>query len=276
MRSLAVFMYHHINWHRGDLVTLTPEDFEHHLRFIRRAKIESIFLDTAVEMLQRKRPWRKPSVVLTFDDGHLDNWVYAFPLLRKYEVKATIFIVTAWVTEGERRGNSDGPPERIPPIPLHREVQREAGRGNGAVALRWSEIQAMEESGWVDIQSHGHFHHDYFEGQENDWRLRGDQREALERDLKISKDQIERKLQKKCRFLSWPWGKFDRQAIDLAKSLGFEAMVSTQKGVNPPGADVTAIKRVVAKSGRRWFPTRFRIYSNRALGEIYRRISGRI
>lgn len=258
-------------------MTLSPKDFENHLRFIKNAQIDSIFMDAAVELLQQKRPWKRPSVVLTFDDGHLDNWVYAFPLLRKYEVRATIFIVTSWVSEGERRGNSEGPEEQIPPIPFHREVKREAARGNVTLALRWSEIEAMEASGWVDIQSHSHFHHDYFEREEKGWRLPLDQKEALERDLAISKDQIERRLNKKCRFLSWPWGKFDAQAIDLAKSLGFEAMVTTQKGVNPPGADVTAIKRVTAKSGgSRWFPTRFWIYSNRALGEIYGRISGRI
>lgn len=277
MRSLPVFMYHHINRHRGDLVTLTPEDFENHLRVLREMKVEMLFLEEVIQILQKEKKLSKPSVALTFDDGHLDNWVYAFPLLKKYQAKATIFVITSWMAEGELRGNSDGPKEGIPEIPLHREVKRKACGGNGSVALRWAEVKAMEESGRVDIQSHTHLHRDYFSGEDQSWHLRPDQKDELARDLGLSKELIEKKLHKKCGFLSWPWGKFDREAIELAKSLGFEGMVTTKKGVNYPGSEVSAIKRVVAKSGNPgWFRSRLRIYSHRALGEVYSRISGRI
>ena len=100
MMSLPVFMYHHINWHRGDTVTLTPEDFENHLRFLSEKGIQSVFLDEVVEYLRGKRKLSRPPVALTFDDGYLDNWIYAFPLLKKYRTKATIFVITSWMTDG--------------------------------------------------------------------------------------------------------------------------------------------------------------------------------
>ena len=31
-------------------------------------------------------------IVLTFDDGYLDNWVFAYPLLEKYNLRGTIFV----------------------------------------------------------------------------------------------------------------------------------------------------------------------------------------
>ena len=37
------------------------------------------------------------AIGLTFDDGYLDNWVFAFPLLKKYGMKATVFMATDFV-----------------------------------------------------------------------------------------------------------------------------------------------------------------------------------
>jgi len=277
MKSLPVFMYHHINRHRGDLVTLSPEDFENHLRFLKEGGIETFFLDEAVRILEGQKDLSRPAVVLTFDDGHLDNWVYAFPLLKKYRAKATIFVVTSWMGDGEKRENTDGPPEKVPSIPTHREVKRQAEKGSDTVALRWAEAKVMEEGGLVDIQSHTHFHNDYFAGKERDWHLDGNRKNEMILDLKQSKELIEQRLGKRCRFLSWPWGKYDHEAIAAAKSIGFEAMVTTEKGVNFPGSDITEIKRVVAKSGDpRWFRRRVQIYSHRALGQIYSRVAGKI
>ena len=129
MRSVPVFMYHHINRYAGDLVTLTPEGFENHLRFLSEKGLQTIFLDELLEFLRGEKRFTRPAVALTFDDGHLDNWVYAFPLLKKYGVKATIFVVTSWMTEGapagamgsRRRAGTGFAPDPQPP----------GGQGNG-------------------------------------------------------------------------------------------------------------------------------------------------
>jgi len=59
--------------------------------------------------------------------------------------------------------------------------------------------------------------------------------------------------------------------------MGFEAAVTTEKGVNYPGSDEMAIKRIVAKSGATgWFSRRLKIYSRRALGILYSHVAGKI
>ena len=278
MRAIPVFMYHHINWHAGDLVTLTPEDFENHLRVLSRRNFRTLFLDELVHLLRRKEPPTQPSVSLTFDDGHLDNWVYAFPLLQKYRMKATIFVVTSWMGEGEKRTpatpGSQGNPS---PVPRHGEAKKRAAAGDLSVGLSWEEGRAMEASGLVDIQSHTHLHRDYFLPGKKISQLDPTQKDLLTEDLSRSQELIGERLGKRCRYLSWPWGKYDSGAVSLAKELGFEAMVTTEKGVNFPGSDETAIKRIVAKSGDEgWFSTRLTIYSHRALGYVYSRIAGKI
>jgi peptidoglycan/xylan/chitin deacetylase (PgdA/CDA1 family) len=145
------------------------------------------------------------------------------------------------------------------------------------VALNWKEARALEASGLVDIQSHTHFHRDYFLTGRGGPRLDPAARNIMQDDLGRSKDLIEKRLRKKCRYLCWPWGKYDLEALSLAKELGFEATVSTEKGVNFPGSNEMMIKRIVAKSGDKgWFSKRLSIYSHRGMGQIYSRIAGKI
>ena len=270
-------MYHHINWHEGDLVTLTPKDFENHLRFLARQKVQTLFVDELVSWLQKREKITRPAAALTFDDGYLDNWVYAFPLLKKYQSKATIFIVTSWISEGDQRKAWMGKAEdALPPIPTHQEGLRRISQGDYSPGLHWAEAQEMIHSGLVDIQSHTHFHHDYFIGR-NRPQLDPAQRDLLVDDLARSQELLEQKLGQKCRYLSWPWGRYDGEAVALAQGLGFEALATTDKGVNYPGSNPMAIKRIVTKSGKdHWFPRRWRIYSHRFLGQLYSRVVGRI
>jgi len=279
MRSLPVFMYHHINWHLGDLVTLTPEDFENHLRVLAEKGIQPLFLNEVIEYLRGEKGLSRPAVALTFDDGHLDNWVYAFPLLKKYGAKATIFVITSWMTDGEKRNHwlgGDGV-HSLPAIPTHQGSKEKAARGDFSAGLRWEEAQTMQASGLVDIQSHTHWHRDYFLMEKKIPRLNPERRSLLVEDLARSKELIEKRLGKKCQFLAWPWGKYDSEAVALAKKLGYEAMVTTEKGVNFPGSSEMTIKRIVAKSGDvSWFSRRLKIYSHRAIGQIYSRVAGKI
>ena len=278
MKAIPVFMYHHINRHAGDLVTLTPEDFENHLRVLKDRGFQTLFLDELVRLLKGKELSSEPSVALTFDDGHLDNWVYAFPLLEKYQMKATIFLITSWMGEGVKRPRwNPNRQENLPEIPRHKEIKKRVGSGDLSVALNWEEARAMEAGGLVDIQSHTHFHRDYFLPEGKMLRLDPAQRILMKEDLARSKESIEGRLGKRCRYLSWPWGKYDSEALSLAKESGFEATVTTEKGVNFPGSNEMTIKRIVAKCGDKgWFSKRLSIYSHKAVGRLYSHIAGKI
>jgi peptidoglycan/xylan/chitin deacetylase (PgdA/CDA1 family) len=280
MNAIPVFMYHHINEHTEDLVTLSPRDFENHLQVLAANGVQTLFLDELVDFLKGKREFSRPAVALTFDDGHLDNWVYAFPLLKKYQMKATIFVITSWMGNEPRRKYWEGvkaQDQGLPEIPHHKEVKKRTQEGDLSVALQWEEARAMEASGLVDIQSHTHFHREYFRELEKKTRLDPTKKEELVDDLKLSKDRIETHVGKRCRFLAWPWGKFDEEAVTLASQVGYEGIVTTEKGVNLPGTNPLTIKRVVAKSGDPgWFSTRIWIYSHPRIGRLYSRIVGKI
>jgi peptidoglycan/xylan/chitin deacetylase (PgdA/CDA1 family) len=165
----------------------------------------------------------------------------------------------------------------IPQIPHHKEVKKRATGGDLSVALQWEEAVEMEASGLIDIQSHTHFHRQYFHEREKKIFLDPGKKEELLDDLKKSKERIEAQLRKKCRFLAWPWGKHNEEAVALATQVGYEGILTTEKGVNFPGSDPFSIKRIVAKSGDPgWFSTRIWIYSHPMVGSFYSRVVGKI
>ena len=86
--KLRILMYHGIS-----PFGLQPETFERHLRYLRE-RFECVWASQIPEILDGDRDWRKPPLVLTFDDGLRNNLTYAAPLLESYDVKATFYIVS--------------------------------------------------------------------------------------------------------------------------------------------------------------------------------------
>jgi len=89
-----VLMYHRVAAPESDIweIAVSPENFEQHLQVLRKTK-NVIPLKDLVEDV-RNGKIRKNSVAITFDDGYVDNFLVARPLLEKYELPATFFIAS--------------------------------------------------------------------------------------------------------------------------------------------------------------------------------------
>jgi peptidoglycan/xylan/chitin deacetylase (PgdA/CDA1 family) len=158
---VPVYMFHSIT----DRSSKTPygrlstpiETFEGMLLYLLRHKFNTITLDTLYRYLSTGEPRPPKSIVITFDDGYLDNWVNAFPILKKYGMKATIFVVPEFVD----------PVVDIRPTLLdvwQRKVH--VAELSGVGFLSWNEMREMEHSGLIDIQSHSLSHTNHFQGDE--------------------------------------------------------------------------------------------------------------
>lgn len=96
-KPVVILLYHRVNYLNRDLfnINVTPDNFERHIRILKNHYNVITFNDL------KRNDIKKPSVIITFDDGYYDNYKYAFPILKKYQVPATIFITSGGVDTGK-------------------------------------------------------------------------------------------------------------------------------------------------------------------------------
>ena len=141
-------------------------------------------------------PLPEKAVMLTFDDGYADNYDLLFPLLREYNAKAVISLVTKWVDDEY-----------------------------ATYFLNWDQCREMHASGLVEFGSHSHDLH------ENgiialDSETEEDYAARVLPDLQNSIDLIEANLGVKPCFFAYPHGRIEALANDFVHS-NFSMTVST-------------------------------------------------
>ena len=257
MKALPVLMYHHVSPAPG-LVTLSPENFRDQIAALAAAGWRSIGC-TELENFLAGQPLPEKSVMLSFDDGYLDNFIHAHPVLREFGMKAVLFVVTGWIGDGAARAVAD--------CPDHRECKRRIAAGDtDSVMLRWSEIEQMRAAGTFEIHSHTHSHTRWDQSiADPAQRLL-----ALEADLLASRQILTARLGIDDRHLCWPQGYFDSHFQQVAKSAGFTHLYTTEPGVVRRDLDLTRIPRLVVKDKpAAWFGQRMALYGQPLLSALY-------
>jgi peptidoglycan/xylan/chitin deacetylase (PgdA/CDA1 family) len=96
--GLPILMYHQVHPTRADLLTVTVAQLEQQFAFLQQAGYQPISFQELLAHLDGSGPGLPPCpVLLTFDDGYQNNADYLFPLLEKYNFKATIFLPTQYL-----------------------------------------------------------------------------------------------------------------------------------------------------------------------------------
>ncbi|MFQ5768308.1 MAG: polysaccharide deacetylase family protein [Acidobacteriota bacterium] len=143
--EIPVFTFHGVD----------PEQFEAQCLHLAENGYRTLTSAEFESVLSGRTRLQRSSVLLTFDDGLKEVWTVAFPLLRRYGLKATCFLIPGLIPAGEP-----------PPRPNLAHAWREdrpvseilAGRPGEPPVATWPEIRIMHESGVVDFQSHTMYH----------------------------------------------------------------------------------------------------------------------
>jgi peptidoglycan/xylan/chitin deacetylase (PgdA/CDA1 family) len=124
---VPILMYHSID--NNDNVTklsVSPKSFARQMEFLSKNNYNVVPLEKVVSYIKKKEKPPQKTIAITLDDGFYNNYQYAYPVLKKYNMPATIFIIV------NRVGNPG--------------------------FLNWEEIKEMADSGIVEIGSHTKVH----------------------------------------------------------------------------------------------------------------------
>lgn len=91
--GVPVLYYHSVNKNADNEVTITPDALEEQLNYIHDNNYVTITIKELYEHLKNSAPIPEKSILITFDDGYMNNYTEAFPMLKKLNMKATIFCV---------------------------------------------------------------------------------------------------------------------------------------------------------------------------------------
>ena len=93
--TVPVLMYHHVRPDApDDRLSVLPGNFKKQMDFLAKRNYQVISLEELVNLIKSQKPLPRNLVVITFDDGYKDNYLYAFPSLKANNLSATIFLIT--------------------------------------------------------------------------------------------------------------------------------------------------------------------------------------
>ncbi len=208
-KGVSVLMYHSVD-NNNVFFTVSPENFKKQMNRLFKSHYRVIRLDELIDVLEKGEKMPKKTVVLTFDDGYKDNYTNAWPILRKYNFPAIIFLTVDLV--GREISNS---------------------QNSSLPALNWQEAKEMSNSGLIEFGSHSLTH------------PKLDKMDILkaEKEIIISKKIIEDKMGKECLYFSSPKGRYTPEIIEVVKESGYRACLGISGGFVKKGDNLYPLKR---------------------------------
>lgn len=94
-RGIPVLYYHSVNDTMDNEVTISPELLKKQLEYIKYQGYITLSMNEVENYILDNQPIPEKSILITFDDGYMDNYYNAYPILKELNMKATIFCITS-------------------------------------------------------------------------------------------------------------------------------------------------------------------------------------
>jgi peptidoglycan/xylan/chitin deacetylase (PgdA/CDA1 family) len=208
-QTIPILTYHRFAENCSSPLCMPAKTFERQMRYLKENGYHVITAEDLVAFLEYRQGLPQKSVLITMDDGYRSVYNIAYPILKKYGFKATLFIYTSFV-------------------------------GVSKMAITWDQLKEMQTNGFT-IGSHTIYHSDLTNPKEGESEQEHIAR--LKEELNGSKKIIDRKLGQDTYFLAYPFGYYDQRSIQMAKEAGYKLAMSVKRGGNPFYANPFALRR---------------------------------
>jgi len=215
--QIPVLMYHKISPDpkSGGLgMRVTPASFNRQMQYLAKNGYHTVQLTELTDFINEDKTLPPKSIVITFDDGYLDNYKYAFPILKKYGFTAAVFIVTDYIG----KTNDFDAVKKLQPVNQ---------------LLGWNEIDQMSDYG-ITIGAHTLNHISLTDITLPEARY----------EIENCKLVLEEHLKTTVETFAYPYGHHNSQLEEIVRESGYTIAVTTDQGLVTPESDPYAIKRV--------------------------------
>jgi len=204
-KGLIILMYHSIyseDQTSEYMYGVSSKNFKRHMTFL---KGHANFIDPMDIMGVEDFTIEKDlNILLTFDDGFMNNYSEAFPVMKELGIPGLIFLTTSDIADKEKR------------------------------YLNWDQIKEMDESGSVVFGSHCAKH----------LNLKTLDNDNIIEELTSSKSILEDRLNKEVLFFSYPGGGYNRKIMGLVKKCGYKAAFKDRLNLGEANNEDFSIGRI--------------------------------
>ena len=206
-------MYHRVNdCLKPDGLIVGIETFRRQMQYLYENGFKVTTINGMIDKLRRTvHGSDDKEIVIAFDDGYRDNFLNAYPALKKYAFPAIIFLITGMIGTDRKR-----PRYATMPLPD---------------MLSWEEVREMAENS-ITFGAHtvNHPH------------LATMTLKETKAEIEISKKLLESKELRISGF-AYPYGEYNNEVKKLVKEAGFDCAFTINPGTNIPGCDLFELKR---------------------------------
>lgn len=175
----------------SDAYTINIKNFEEQMGYLENNDYRVISVTQLLECIENNYFPEKP-VVITIDDGFKSVYHLAFPVLKKYQFPATLYLYTDFIA-------------------------------NGPHQLSWEEIKEMIEGG-MEIGSHSLSHCNLINIKQKESHMEYLRR--IEKEINLSKAILERNIGSTIQSFAYPYGVYSNQIVMLARQAGYQALLN--------------------------------------------------
>lgn len=224
---VAVLLYHRVVAAGGGRCTITLHRFEADLRALRESGYHFISVSQLADFLEGRGGIPPNAVVLTFDDGYREFYDCVFPLLKRYRIPATLFII----------GKAPG---------------------TDPAFLTWDELRALEQSGLVTVGGHTYDQHYGVLAPTGEMmpvtitpvRSRGETERDYEmrvlEDSRRCQEVMLSRLGHTSPYFAYPYGAYTPALVRILRSAGYCYMFTVLVGTNTRDQDKGRLYRIDA------------------------------
>lgn len=234
-QTIPVLMYHHLADNINNNTVISPTNFDKQMRALKEEGYHAISVKELHDYLTNQIKLPEKPVLITFDDGYLSNYEMAYPILKKYELHAEIFVIASRITDTSKE------------IAYPHEIAK----------MNWDQLKEMQD--YITIQSHTWDSHyklpskfgrmngaiygpSYLNGQLESQ----EQYEARVKDDFIhSRNIIKEKLGYEPIAISYPYGIQSATTIKIAREAGFKMGFVIQNKNVKKGDGLFTLSRII-------------------------------
>ena len=220
-RDVPVLMWHNLAEESSGDMTISVDTFRAQIEALHEAGFKTVSLQQLYDYVHFGTELPEKPIVLTFDDGYLSNYEYAFPILQEYDMQATIFAIGVSVGKD-----------------TYKDTDHAMTPHFGA-----DEAREMVDSGLISVQSHTFDMHQWPPFEDGNAQVRetllpfdgeadADYEAAVEADFAESRELLESITGQPVNALAFPEGAYVTLTQDALRSAGAELTFTTVRAVN--------------------------------------------